>query len=319
MKIIAELCQNHNGDSKTLRKMVVAASKSGATHIKIQHIYAKNLSKRQVFEKGLKIGNKTIFIKRPYNKEYKRLKKLELNRSQIKDFINLCNDYSLIPLTTCFTRKDIFEIRDLGFNEIKVASYDCSSYPMLRELKKNFKHVYLSTGAAYDVEIKTAAKILGTNFSLLHCVTQYPTNLKNLNLARLNFLRKFTKEIGYSDHTNPAKDKLISSMASIYFGSKVLERHFTILDKKLTKDGIVSVNPEELKEIYEFSKLKKNDQLKLLQKKNFNKKKMLGITNPKISNEELNNRNYYRGRFVSKINDKRGELIVNNWEDTLIR
>ena len=46
---------------------------------------------------------------------------------------------------------------------------------------------------------------------------------------------------------------------------------------------------------------------------------MLGITNPKISNEELNNRNYYRGRFVSKINDKRGELIVNNWEDTLIR
>lgn len=319
MKIIAELCQNHNGSSKILAKMVSSASQSGATHVKIQHIYAKNLSKRFVFEKGLKFNNKEIFIKRPHNPEYQRLKKLELNKNQIKDFIKLCEEYSVIPLTTCFTRKDIFEIRDLGFKEIKVASYDCSSYQMLRELKNNFSHIYLSTGASYDIEIKTAAKILGKNFSLLHCVTQYPTNLKNLNLSRLKYLKTFTKEIGYSDHTNPTKDKLVSSMAAIFFGSKVLERHFTILDKKLTKDGVVSVNPDELKEITKFSKLHKKDQLKILNKKKFNKKLLLGIPNPKMSTEELNNRNYYRGRFVSRIHDNRGELVINNWEETQLR
>ena len=316
MKIIAELCQNHNGNSKILAKMVAAASQSGATHVKIQHIYSKNLSKRFVFEKGLKLDNRVIFIKRPYNYEYQRLKKLELSKNQIKDFIKLCKDYSVIPLTTCFTRKDIPEIRDLGFKEIKVASYDCSSYPMLRELKNNFNHIYLSTGASYDIEIKTAAKILGRKFSLLHCVTQYPTNLKNLNLSRLNYLKRFSKEIGYSDHTNPVRDKLVSSMAAIFFGSKVLERHFTILDKTLTKDGVVSVNPDELKEITKFSKLNKKDQLKTLSKKKFKRKLILGRTNPKMSNEELNNRDYYKGRFVSRIHDNRGELVINNWEET---
>ncbi len=319
MKLIAELCQNHNGNIKILNELVKAAAKSGASHVKIQHIYSKNLSKRVIFEKGLKQGNKTLFIKRPYITEYKRLKKLELTKSQIKDFIKLCKAHSVVPLTTCFTRKDIEEIRDLGFNEIKVASYDCSSYPMLKELKKNFNHIYLSTGASFNCEIETASNILKKNFSLLHCVTQYPTDLYNLNFARLDYLKKFTSNVGYSDHTNPTKDKLLSSMASIYFGAKILERHFTVLDKNLTKDGVVSVNPKELSDIYNFSRIDRQNQLKVLKKKKFNKKKLLGVTNPKMSNEEFNNRNYYRGRFVSKVIDRRGEIIINNWEETLLK
>ena len=316
MKIIAELCQNHGGDFKILSEMVEQAASSGATHVKLQHIYAKNLSKREVFENGIVIGKKILFITRPYKSEFIRLKPLELTEKQIKEFIKICKVNNVIPLTTCFTRSDIKEISELGFEEIKVASYDCSSFPMLSELKKIFKHVYLSTGASYNIEIKTASRILKKNFSLLHCITQYPTNTHNLNLARMDYLRQFTDNIGYSDHTNPAKDKLLASMASIYFGAKILERHFTILDKNKTRDGVVSVNPNELNQISNFSKLKKNEQLLILNKKKFNKKLLLGKTNPKFTDDELRNRDYYRGRFVSKIKDKRGSLDIYNWEET---
>ena len=102
-----------------------------------------------------------------------RLKKLELNNNQIKNFINICKSNSVVPLTTCFTRQDVYQIQKLGFKEIKVASYDCGSYQMLRELKNNFNHIYLSTGATYNAEIKEASRILKNNFTLLHCITQY--------------------------------------------------------------------------------------------------------------------------------------------------
>ena len=118
MKIIAELCQNHKGKSSTLQKMIEEAALNGATHVKIQHIYSKNLSKRAIFEKGYVKNGKILSIKRPYSQEYKRLKKLELNNNQIKNFINICKSNSVVPLTTCFTRQDIYQIQKLGFKEI---------------------------------------------------------------------------------------------------------------------------------------------------------------------------------------------------------
>ena len=78
MKIIAELCQNHNGDFEIVKKMVDVAAKAGATHVKLQTIYAKNLAYRSIFENGLELNNKTISIKRPWKDEYNRLKSLEL-------------------------------------------------------------------------------------------------------------------------------------------------------------------------------------------------------------------------------------------------
>ena len=62
----------------------------------------------------------------------------------------------------------------------------------VRELKNNFNHIYLSTGATYNAEIKEAARILKKNFTLLHCVTQYPNQLNNLNLSRMKFLNKYS-------------------------------------------------------------------------------------------------------------------------------
>ena len=91
MKIIAEFCQNHNGDFDTLRRMIDAAVEGGATHGKIQTIFADDLSYRPEFEEGLidADGNVSV-IKRPYKTEYDRLKNLELTVSQHADFVDIC-------------------------------------------------------------------------------------------------------------------------------------------------------------------------------------------------------------------------------------
>ena len=91
MKLIAELCQNHNGDYEILKDMVYAAKENGATHVKTQHIFSNMLSFRSRFEKGSfdKKGNIEV-IKRPYDLEYSRLKTLEISIDDQARFVELC-------------------------------------------------------------------------------------------------------------------------------------------------------------------------------------------------------------------------------------
>ena len=77
-KIIAELCQNHNGDRNILDEMVSAAAENGADYAKIQSMHSSELTHRERFDNGLIEGGKVKVIKRPYKDEYERLKKLDL-------------------------------------------------------------------------------------------------------------------------------------------------------------------------------------------------------------------------------------------------
>lgn len=316
VKIIAELCQNHNGDPNTLTKMVEAAARAGATHVKIQNIYADSLTYRPQFENGHSIDGIIKSIKRPYAKEYERLKKLELDNSDIEKFIKLCEELKVVPLTTCFARDNIKDINNLGFKSIKVASYDCASFQMLRELKENFSELIISTGATYDQEIIYASRILdGHNFSFLHCITIYPTPLDMLNLARIKWLKKFSKTVGFSDHTLVEKDHLKASKLAITLGASIIERHFTILSKEETKDGPVSINEKELTELVSFSKLNNNDQLSEIYSWNLNIDKIIGNEVRKLSDNEILNRDYYRGRFASKRFKNSSQNMIYNWEE----
>ena len=157
---IAELCQNHLGKFENIKKMTERCAENGAKVIKLQFIYTKNLTYRPEFENGIKIKNKIFQIKRPFKAEFQRLKKLEIKFKDYEKFVRLCESLGVEPSVTCFAREDIKTIKDMGFKTIKVASYDCASFKMLEELKENFKHLMVSTGATYDNEISQASKIL---------------------------------------------------------------------------------------------------------------------------------------------------------------
>ena len=311
-KIIAELCQNHNGDVNILKDMIWRAADSGASHVKIQTIFSEDLTLRERFEEGVTSNGVIKSIKRPYLPEFERLSKLDLGFDTHALFIDECSSAGVIPLTTVFNRSRLESIVELGFKEIKIASYDCASFPLINDLKNKFNHIYVSTGATHDSEIETTANILSDqNFSFLHCVTIYPTPVDKLNLNRIDYLRQFTNSVGFSDHTRPSQHGIDPDIVALWKGADVIERHFTILDSSQTKDGPVSINPEQLKNIVDYSKYN-HDELSKLVENISDYDKMLGSKTHSLSEEELLNRDYYRGRFASKINGK----TIYNWEES---
>lgn len=312
--LIAELCQNHNGNFDVLEEMVSAAAESGADYAKIQAISSVDLTFRERFENGLIEGEKIKVIKRPYKNEYERLKNLDLSEEQQLKFVEICKKNKIKPMTTIFTRNKIDLIRKMKLETLKVSSFDCASLQLIDELKSlNLSNLIVSTGATFDREIRKTAELLKknkVNFSLLHCISIYPTPLEEANLLRLNFLKKFTNSVGISDHSNPKKDHFKIIAAALNMGAQIVEKHFTILAKDKTKDGPVSANPSELKEISNLCKYEKKDLEQYIQNNVPEYEKLLGLEQRELSETELLNRDYYQGRFASKVN---GETIF-NWD-----
>ena len=320
VQVIAEFCQNHNGDANLLKRMIDEAAEAGATHAKVQNIFAENLAFRPQFEEGLVSGEHVFSIKRPYQSEYDRLKNLELKREQVINFIDDCRKAGLEPMTTCFARCHVDELVEMGFKTIKVASYDCASFQLLRELKGKFERILVSTGATYDDEVQRAAEILdGSDFTFLHCVTMYPTPLVSMHLSRMKWLLNYCNQVGFSDHTLVARDGIVAAKAAIHLGAEVVERHFTVLAADESRDGPVSITPAQLKELVSFSKLSSNDQLSDITNECPDWKKMIGDSSRTLSHEEILNRDYYRGRFASpRHHSKAGRDMVFNWEETRV-
>jgi sialic acid synthase SpsE len=185
---------------------------------------------------------------------------------------------------------------------------------MLRELGEHFDHLVVSTGATFDEEVAKAARTVqdvGKKLTFLHCVTSYPNTLEVCNLARMRWLRQFTDSVGWSDHTLVARDGLSASKAAIALGATWIERHFTILEAKETKDGPVSIRPEHLRELRSFAALPPEEQLHIAQEDVPAWEDLLGSETRAMTATELLNRDYYRGRFASRV----GDHWVMNWEE----
>jgi len=319
-KIIAEFCQNHNGSMDMLARMIEQAAISGATHGKMQTIMSNTIAYRPQFEEGLVLNGVTKAIKRPYSQEYDRLKTLEINHDQTLLFINYCKDNGLIPITTCFARSHVEELAEVGFESIKVASYDCASFPLIKELTKKFDDIIVSTGATFDDEVLHASKILaGRKFAFLHCVTLYPTPLNEMHLSRMNWLKTIAPVVGFSDHTLVERDGLIASKGALALGAEIIERHFTLLGPTESRDGPISITPKELAELADFEKMPIEDRLTSMDLDHPDWKMMLGEERRLLSDEELLNRDYYRGRFATpRKESKNGSRMIFNWEETPI-
>lgn len=313
--IIAECCQNHNGNKEILKKQIHAAAENGADFVKIQAIRSKELTHRPRFDEGVIDENGvTQVIKRPYNAELARLSKLDLSLDDEAWFVEECWRAGIAPMTTAFTITGAREIKDMGYEAIKIASYDCASYPLLHEVQKYWSNIFVSTGATYDDEIEKAASILkGTDFTFLHCLTIYPTPMDVLNLKRMSYLRRFTSKVGYSDHSLVETTHLWASKIALALGASCIERHFTILEKDETKDGPVSIKPHQLKELKEFSKLSRIEMMEQINKEYPNWESTIGSTKRELTHAEKLNRDYFRGRFASLVNGKH----IYNWEEII--
>jgi len=318
-KIIAELCQNHNGDKELLGNMIKAAAESGADYVKGQIIFSEDITHRPRFDEGEVLDNGIVkTIKRPYTDEVDRLRKLDLTRDDIKWFVEKCTQHNVVPLITVFTRSGVLFAAELPWTEsiVKVASQDCISYPLLSELADVFDHIIVSTGGSTDEEIAKAAEVVkkkGKKITLLHCVSMYPNPLTVCNLARMERLREFAPRVGWSDHTHVPSDGIKAAKVASMLGADMIERHFTILGVDESKDGPVSITPEHLRELKEFVQLSKNEQRAILEKEIPEWRDFVGAKDRELTHQEILTIDYARGRFGSKIGENKW---VYNWENT---
>jgi len=243
--IIAEAGVNHNGSIDLAKKLVDAASASGADAVKFQTFKAESLVSKN--------AQKAEYQKEETDKnesQFDMIKKLELSMDTHRELMSYCDEKNIMFLSTPFDYDSIELLNNLGLEVFKIPSGEITNLPYLRHIGKLDKQAILSTGMADIGEIEDALDILinaGTkkeNITVLHANTQYPTPMEDVNLnAMITIQKKFGVAIGYSDHTLGIE----VDIAAVSMGASVIEKHFT-LDKTMPgPDHKVSLAPEDLK------------------------------------------------------------------------
>ena len=188
IKIIAEIGPNHNGNLKLAKKMLVQLSKTKVDVVKFQlgnpdNIYSKD-SFFANYQKNTKYKNPILLSK-----------KNQLSQKSHEHLKKFCNKLKMIYSCTAFDLKSlIFLDKKLNIPFFKIASGEIHSLDMLEYISKSRKPVILSTGMSNINDIRQSLIILKKhkkiNISLLHCVSSYPTKLKDMNLKRIDILKK---------------------------------------------------------------------------------------------------------------------------------
>ena len=240
--IIAEAGVNHNGSLETAKKLVDIAYRCGADIVKFQtakldSLVSKNAQMADYQKKNLGVEES----------QKEMLSKLLLSFDEFVELAQYCKSVGILFLSTPFDIESIHFLNDLQ-DIWKIPSGEITNYPYLVEIAKTRKKVILSTGMADISEIEAAINVLKengtTDITILHCTTEYPAPIEDVNLNTIQTLRdKFHCSVGYSDHTQGIEVDL----AAVALGAEVIEKHFT-LDKSLPgPDHKASLEPDELK------------------------------------------------------------------------
>ena len=240
--IIAEAGDNHNGDFNTALKLVDVAKRAGADCVKFQTFVTEEIIS--------KYAEMAEYQKKNTGKEesqFEMVKRLELSFDEFRKIKEYCDRVGIQFLSTPFDLKSVDFLNELGVPFFKIPSGEITNYPYLIKIAHTGKPVVMSTGMCEPDEILAAINVLEKNGSgeitLLHCNTEYPTPLKDVNLYAMRTMKKmFGKKAGYSDHTKGIE----VPVAAVALGACVIEKHFT-LDKNMPgPDHKASLEPDEL-------------------------------------------------------------------------
>ena len=244
--IIAEAGVNHNGSIENALRLVNVTADAGVDYVKFQTFKAENLVSKSAKKADYQIQN----TRNSDEDQLQMLKKLELSFEQHEELIAYCKKKKVKFFSTAFDLDSLEYLHSIGLEIVKIPSGEITNLPYLRKAASLFQKVILSTGMATIPEIGDAlavfisAGINKENITILHCNTEYPTPMEDVNLkAMLHIQKEFGTKIGYSDHTLGIEVPI----AAVALGAKVIEKHFT-LDKTMEgPDHKASLEPYELK------------------------------------------------------------------------
>lgn len=241
--IIAEAGVNHNGDLATAERMVHAAKAFGADYIKFQTAVPE-------------LVISTYAPKAEYQKEttgdedsqLEMCRKIHLPLTDYRGLAALCREVGIGFMSTPFDLRSIDTLVPLGMDYWKIPSGEITNLPYLRKIGALGGRVILSTGMSTLDEVDAALDVLAASgtprsrVTLLHCNTQYPTPMCDVNLLAMNTLRTLgTAGVGYSDHTVGIE----VPVAAVALGATVIEKHFTLDRNMPGPDHRASLEPDE--------------------------------------------------------------------------
>jgi N,N'-diacetyllegionaminate synthase len=290
--IIAEAGVNHNGDLKVAEKLIDAAYEAGADYVKFQTFKAEDIATASTIKAEYQLEGDG-----DSETQYSMLKRFELSDDMHDILVKHSKKRGIKFLSSAFDINGLHFLNNLGLDLFKIPSGEITNLPYLRVVGGFGKPIILSTGMATTDEIRDALFILQTagacidSISVLHCTTQYPTPMCNVNLhAMLTVRDVFGVRIGYSDHTRGIEVPI----AAVALGASIIEKHFTLDRSMVGPDHSASLEPDELAEM--ISSIR-------------NIELALG-SNLKIpTSEELKNKLVARKSIVAKQLIKEGELF----------
>lgn len=243
--IIAEAGVNHNGDINLAYKLIDAAADAGVDMVKFQTFNAKKLVTSDAIKAKYQIKNSDVI-----ESQYEMLQRLELSVDMHKKLVAYCKKKGVNFFSTGFDEDSVDFLLSLGINLFKIPSCEITNLPYLRHIGSYNREIILSTGMSYLDEVVRAVlelELAGTSrnkITVLHCNTEYPTPMCDVNLNAMHTIRdKLGVRVGYSDHTLGIE----VAIAAVAMGATVIEKHFTI-DRTLPgPDHKASLEPFELK------------------------------------------------------------------------
>lgn len=243
--IIAEAGVNHNGDMQLAKELIIEAQKSGADIIKFQTFQTEfsisKKAKKAAYQRSNTGSDES---------QYDMVKKLELSFDDFTELKLFCDNLDIEFLSSGFDFPSVDFLETLNPRMYKLPSGEITNKPYLQYIARKGKDIILSTGMSNLQEIKHAIEILENEgihrekITVLHCNTEYPTPMEDVNLLAMNQIaRELSVKVGYSDHTLGIEVPI----AAVALGAMVIEKHFT-LDRSLPgPDHAASLEPQELK------------------------------------------------------------------------
>lgn len=315
--IIAEAGVNHNGSIENAKKLIDVAVAAGADAVKFQTFKSKSIASKKAM--------KAQYQKKTTDQSESQLdmlKKLELDQATHEILIKYCEEKHIQFLSTPFDLESVDLLANtFDIPTLKVPSGEITNGPLLLKMAKTNKPIIMSTGMSNLAEVEMALAILAFGYlgleeeptikgfqkaystkdgqkllqakvTLLHCTTEYPAPIRDVNLKMMDTLfHAFNLPVGYSDHT----EGITVPIAAVARGAQVIEKHFT-LDKNMPgPDHKASLEPFELKQM-----------VHSIREVEFS----IGNSLKKPSLSELDNKEVIRKSLVAAKDIKEGEIFT---------
>lgn len=279
------------------KKMILEAKEAGIHAVKFQTYKAGTIAAKQS-------PSYWDLSEEPTTSQYELFQKFDaFGYEEYLELSRFSDEKGIEFLSTPFDFESA-DYLDEMMNVYKISSSDLSNLPFIDYQARKMKPILLSVGASELDEIKTAVatirKVNSLPLTLLHCVLEYPTPLEHANLRKIASLKEEFPDliIGYSDHTKPTRECVVTSTAYAY-GARIIEKHYT-LDKTLSgNDHYHAMDPEDARRILE---------------QIANVEMISGSSQIKCLETELKARQNARRSIVAAVSLKRGTII----EETML-